>query len=343
MAAEKNIVEQVKYTLIFENLRATGGVRQALVLARALMKENTVVICLVKREKNSLRSIAGFLKDVVIALNMKPKGMTLRILLKPIEASAENTIITTSKSTLNWVSNIQSNWHWHYFQHIEVWQTLNSSEFEGYCINNGYPSSKEFNNFLTSHYHEDDRCYLANLESTQNFMTVSEFLKHFLIERNKQATIKLMPVIPHINTRGCVTSEKDIDLLLILRGSRFKGDALTLEILSHYASTEKNIAVIVSQGKKPSLVNKNVSYYLKPSDAKLAELYSRAKLTVHPSLLEGFGSVPQEALAFGSFVVCSNTGWLLENQPEYLVKVFHHCVKYYIESIEEFFSNRDFQ
>lgn len=52
--------------------------------------------------------------------------------------------------------------------------------------------------------------------------------------------------------------------------------------------------------------------FLQPDDASLAALYSGAEAFVYPSLYEGFGIPPLEALACGAAVACSNTSSLPE-------------------------------
>jgi glycosyltransferase involved in cell wall biosynthesis len=52
--------------------------------------------------------------------------------------------------------------------------------------------------------------------------------------------------------------------------------------------------------------------FLEPDDASLVALYSAADVFVYPSLYEGFGIPPLEALACGAPVACSNTSSLPE-------------------------------
>ena len=334
MGAEKDNESGVTYFLIFENLRPTGGVRQALVLALELAQACDVVLCIVRREIISLRSIAGFFKDLVIAYQNKPKGVRLRVLCKPLEAMPARHVITTSKSTLKWVKKIDSPWHSHYFQHIEVWGTLNSIEFERFCESNGYPDSREFGLFLSDLMDDQEREYLAQLENVRNFFTVSAFLKRFLTERSPGSAITIKSVFPHIRGEKGGSAARDIDLLFFLRGLRFKGDDLTTRLIKYYAAKGKKIAVVVSLNLPLPASTETVRYFIRPSDSEVAELYSRARLTVHASLLEGFGSVPQEAAALGSAVVCSNTGWLLDDVNDSITKISHHRLDDYVDVID---------
>ncbi len=52
--------------------------------------------------------------------------------------------------------------------------------------------------------------------------------------------------------------------------------------------------------------------WMSGNDAKLADLYASAKVFVYPSLYEGFGIPPLEAMALGCPVACSNTSSIPE-------------------------------
>jgi glycosyltransferase involved in cell wall biosynthesis len=54
---------------------------------------------------------------------------------------------------------------------------------------------------------------------------------------------------------------------------------------------------------------KNVGFV---SDAHLAKLYRCSEALVYPSLYEGFGIPPLEAMSCGTLVICSNTSSLPE-------------------------------
>ena len=55
-----------------------------------------------------------------------------------------------------------------------------------------------------------------------------------------------------------------------------------------------------------------VDIVVNPDDDEVARLYARASLLLFPSLYEGFGLPPLEAMAAGCPVVCSNAGSLPE-------------------------------
>ena len=59
-------------------------------------------------------------------------------------------------------------------------------------------------------------------------------------------------------------------------------------------------------------LKEHVHFFVEPDDAMLATLYARASLLLFPSLYEGFGWPPLEAMSYGCPVICSNAGSLPE-------------------------------
>jgi len=59
-------------------------------------------------------------------------------------------------------------------------------------------------------------------------------------------------------------------------------------------------------------LEKNVEFVISPSDAELVKLYQHASLFLFPSIYEGFGWPPLEAMACNCPVVCSSEGALPE-------------------------------
>ena len=55
-----------------------------------------------------------------------------------------------------------------------------------------------------------------------------------------------------------------------------------------------------------------VEYYQNPTKQKLVDLYSDADIFLFPSLEEGWGLTPLEAMACGCIVVGTNTGFVLD-------------------------------
>ena len=71
-----------------------------------------------------------------------------------------------------------------------------------------------------------------------------------------------------------------------------------------------------------------------PSDASLAELFASSQVVVHPSLCNGGGFIPVEALSFGCTVVGSRTGWLLSAESTgRLIVVDRHDPDIYLAKV----------
>ena len=75
---------------------------------------------------------------------------------------------------------------------------------------------------------------------------------------------------------------------------------------TRFSTVEKNL--ISSLGFANNQV-KRISYL---TDMKLAQFYRNAAAFIYPSLYEGFGLPPLEAMSAGCPVVCSNTGSMPE-------------------------------
>lgn len=59
-------------------------------------------------------------------------------------------------------------------------------------------------------------------------------------------------------------------------------------------------------------IAESIEYIVNPNDADMIDLYRHAVLLLFPSIYEGFGWPPLEAMAFGTPVVCSDAGSLAE-------------------------------
>lgn len=114
------------------------------------------------------------------------------------------------------------------------------------------------------------------------------------------------------------------DPYILFVGSRF-GYKNFVRLLTAYASRSvlyKNWKLVCLGGnpftpEEPGL-SRNLGLaedrliYLKGDDRTLSNLYNHASLFVYPSLYEGFGLPPLEAMSFGCPVACSNTSSLPE-------------------------------
>jgi len=107
-------------------------------------------------------------------------------------------------------------------------------------------------------------------------------------------------------------------------GSRigYKNFDLLLRAFSSSRSLQRDLSIICFGGGKASPdetimtgrlgLPSDCVTYINGDDTVLADLYASARAFVCPSLYEGFGIPPLEAMSFGCPVICANTGSLPE-------------------------------
>ncbi|MBK1645072.1 hypothetical protein CKO25_10490 [Thiocapsa imhoffii] len=110
-------------------------------------------------------------------------------------------------------------------------------------------------------------------------------------------------------------------VLHVGNNSFYKNRTGVLSIFSHLVRSRPTLDLVMA-GPAPTEelrrmtaalnLETHVRYVVNPEDAELAELYRRAVLLLFPSLYEGFGWPPLEALRMGCPVVCADTGSLPE-------------------------------
>lgn len=101
----------------------------------------------------------------------------------------------------------------------------------------------------------------------------------------------------------------------------------------------KNLKRLIFAFKKLNLDYELVLITDFVSDEKLNKLYRNASLFVFPSLIEGFGLPPLEAMARGVPVACSNTGSLPEILGEAAVYFNPLDIDDMVEKIKKTLSN----
>ena len=305
--------------ILIENLYPNGGTRQFLKLLKFENFRDNTVFYLIRRNFNSPKNIIGFIKDYIYAVFHKPRNTEIKLIFNPICIQSDTLYISTSRRTLNFITELDSPNHTHYFQHIEFWEYLNSNEFLEHCTVSGYPSSSFFSNLFSIQNELLDNDYKTSLPKINNFLTVSKFLYNILKNLNK-SNINIMKVLPHINHPNKFS--KEYDLLLFYRASRFKGDDMVLKIINKYKSLLKIVVIAFNNDiYKKITKNDSIFIHIHPSDSTLGELFSKSWIVVHPSLSEGFGSIPQEAIQHDCYVISSKTGWLIDHENHEKVKV----------------------
>ena len=326
-------------TILFQDLRQNGGVRQALKLVELDGYINMNIGILVPNLMD-FKLIMQFAHDVIYFFVKLKNHNKLIFVRKEMKASKKHRIITTSKKTLNYVCNIESEYHIHYCQHIETWDLYKSNYFKNYCVKKSYPNSSEFFKITSkkSLFNSNDHKYLNKLYLIKNFLTVSSYLKNILLLFNKTASIKIIKVNPHINLylKKNITKKNNF-CLFFLRGHDVKGDDLIERIIFSH-KINRPLVIVISYIPNISLLLKlklfKIKFYVKPSDNKLSILYRNSAVVVHPSLSEGFGSVPQEGIRYNCKVIASKTGWLVGKKSSKDLKIISkHLFSLYVEEI----------
>jgi glycosyltransferase involved in cell wall biosynthesis len=140
--------------------------------------------------------------------------------------------------------------------------------------------------------------------------------------------VGLKPYILVVGDRGWY---KNFDRLLQAYASdlAFYQD-FDLRCFGAQAFSEQELSIIDRLG----LPRENITWQ-KGSDAELVGLYQQAALFVYPSLYEGFGYPPLEAMAAGCPVACSNTSCF----PETVANAAELFDPYDVESIAQALQN----
>lgn len=119
------------------------------------------------------------------------------------------------------------------------------------------------------------------------------------------STVSAKPYILYVGQRA---GHKNFDRLLkAYAKSLFLKKDFSIICFGGGQISSRELALITSLGIAPDCVN-----HLSGADDVLAKLYASAAVFVYPSLYEGFGIPPLEAMSFGCPVTCSNTSSLPE-------------------------------
>jgi len=128
---------------------------------------------------------------------------------------------------------------------------------------------------------------------------------------NKNLKFKIKNYILHVGSfYPHKNIEKLIDAFLILR-QKYKLD-VSLVFAGKKDYFYQQLRNHIDNNEAMKQWNNETIFYDHASDIELAQLYSNAKLFVFPSLYEGFGLPPLEAMSLGTPVVASNASSIPE-------------------------------
>lgn len=180
-----------------------------------------------------------------------------------------------------------------------------------YCSNSGHFQSRK----------------ASAVKRADHVICVSESTRRDLIALLNVPEAKIS-VVYHGHSLACppdtirpVAHEKPFVLYVGSRGG-YKNFVLLLRAFAASQLLKEDFSIVCFGGGKTTsgemdLVNSlglasNAVDFVAGDDSVLAGLYASAKAFVYPSLYEGFGIPPLEAMAFGCPVVCANTSSLPE-------------------------------
>lgn len=110
-----------------------------------------------------------------------------------------------------------------------------------------------------------------------------------------------------------VVKEKDeIAFLMLNHSLPKKGVKNGLKVFEEVKKRYKNCKLRMFGMCDDSNLPSYVEYYQNPSKQELLELYSKSDIFIFPSLEEGWGLTPLEAMACGCIVVGTRTGFVLD-------------------------------
>ena len=335
-----------RIAVLVENVRDSGGNRVIFIRIAELASDpsNAVTVLVTARRIRTPKDVAGQLRDIV-ASKIKYR-FAHKVLLQrgAVDFNDYDEVISTGRGPLEFVDQLEDRRHIHLIQHIESWAVLNSDAFRDFSRAVRYPTGQDCIDLIRNSGIAAETRYLGKLARIKRFQTVSPFLESIInglansheVDTNEPPDISLVPTP---SMAGRPFEQRDIDVLFFVRGLTFKGDALTIQVINALRGSPYRLALIAGRRTARLLADIDPAVEVEthniPSDQVVADLYYRSKIVVQPSLCEGFGAIPREALAFGCHVVASRTGWLQSKsaRPARLSVIERHDESLYVESI----------
>ncbi len=160
-----------------------------------------------------------------------------------------------------------------------------------------------------------------HLKTSKPIAVTYSAVPKWLYEDEKTDKIKRLPKEDKILFVGNIKKHKGLHTLLPAF-FKARNDGLNAELVivgnaENFRTGDKTIS-----DKIKSLTEKGVSFTGKISDEELKDLYRKCRLLVQPSLYEGFGLPPLEALQSGTNVVLSDIPVFKEIYKDYPVTFF---------------------
>lgn len=266
--------------------------------------------------------------------------------LRAVNPADFDVVVSTSRRTLDYVSDLGHPAHVHLLQALEAWHTENTDAFLTFCRTRHYPQASDCIDLVREIGLRRDTRYLQQIASVRCVQTVSDHLAEIIGLCGVADRIAVRePELPILCSEA-KERERDIDVLMLLRGFVYNGDDMTLALARSLAGSSRSLAVVVSAYCPPEQAAAlsalpDLRLIRNPPPGDLANLYARSRTVVHPPLCAGGGFMPFEALSFGCSVAASRSGWLCRaTGGERLAVIDRHDPALYVEAIERFLSAR---
>lgn len=107
-------------------------------------------------------------------------------------------------------------------------------------------------------------------------------------------------------------NDDELTFMMLNHYQKKKGVAQGLEVFNRIRKEYPKAKLIMFGMRDNSNLPSDVEYHQNPTRKELVELYNQAHFFIFPSLDEGWGLTPVEAMACGCVVVGSNTGFVLD-------------------------------
>jgi glycosyltransferase involved in cell wall biosynthesis len=173
--------------------------------------------------------------------------------------------------------------------------------------------------------------FKLSLKLPFSFVAVSSYIKQLILDNNPTARVTIAN--PGVNLEIFRPKSKTKEsnkkkVMVILRGSKYKGDELALKVLKN---VNKKIPIhvifvgnrrLVSYYSKTMKLDFKYTVFSNVSDDVLAELYSSSDAFLYTSYVEGFGLPPLEAMACGTPVVMTDN----KGSRDYAVNGFNALI-----------------
>lgn len=206
---------------------------------------------------------------------------------------------------------------YYFVQHYEIWPIWKSeecwqeAESERGEASVNMASIKPENEFLKNYKEKVDETYQMSLKN----IVTSEWEERILGELNADVHSKIdIGINLEEYDSGRNVESNKLNIMAFYRGSKEKGDDEILEAYKQLSKEDRLNLVLV--GEEPENLPEQVKFHNKPSDNKLAKIYSKSDIFIYPSWVEGWGMPPMEAMASRTALVSTDVGEVDNYTPQ---------------------------